>query len=64
MPRLYGIAFFQFFPYYKTTVCLSKVWRAISMLELYHDSNAIIDEIDLSRSKRGKVFGVWLLFGS
>lgn len=28
------------------------------MLELYHGSNAMIDEIDLSRSKRGKVFGV------
>ena len=27
------------------------------MLELYHGSNAMIDEIDLSRSKRGKVFG-------
>lgn len=28
------------------------------MLELYHGSDAMIDEIDLSRSKRGKVFGV------
>ncbi len=27
------------------------------MLKLYHGSNVVIDEIDLSRSKRGKDFG-------
>ena len=27
------------------------------MLKLYHGSNVVIDEIDLSRSRRGKDFG-------
>lgn len=31
--------------------------RKVSMLTLYHGSNVVIDNIDLSRSRRGKDFG-------
>ena len=36
---------------------VSKKWRAIVMLKLYHGSNVVIDKIDLSHSKKGKDFG-------